>query len=158
MAAFVLSFLFGGVMTTKYNDKKEIYALLEAFENATIARDDWKHAEHMIVALCYLEVLDLAEATYKMRSGILHLLDKGFGVDLVKEMPYHETMTVFWMRTVYAYSLMNKEKTMVEKANGMIESYDKDHPLRFYSRDRLFSNEARATFVEPDLNKSTASA
>lgn len=105
----------------------------------------------MIVALCYLEEHDLATATDKMRAGIMNLLTAGFGVDQEKEMPYHETLTVFWMRAVYAYSLMHKEKTLVEKANEMIESFDKDHPLNFYTRDRLFSAEARAAFIEPDI-------
>ena len=30
-----------------------------------------------------------------MRSGILNLLQNGFKVDLTREMPYHETLTVF---------------------------------------------------------------
>ncbi len=141
-------------MIGRYKDEIEIYGLLRSFEGATVSRDAWKHAEHLVVALCYLEEYDLATATDKMRSGIMNLLTKGFGVDLEKEMPYHETLTVFWMRTVYAYSLMHKEKTMVEKANGLIESFDKDHPLNFYTRDRLFSAEARGAFAEPDLNVS----
>jgi hypothetical protein len=137
-------------MIGRYKNENEIYDLLRSFENATVSRDEWKHAEHMVVALCYLKEHDLASATDKMRSGIINLLTKGFGVDLEKEMPYHETLTVFWMRTVYAYSLMHKEKNLVEKANGLIESYDKDHPLKFYTRERLFSDEARSSFIEPD--------
>lgn len=134
----------------KYKTDEEIYALLRSFEEAIISRDDWKHAEHLVVALCYLETNDLDAATSKMREGILNLL-RGFGVDLTKEMPYHETITVFWMRTAYAFSLMHKELTLVEKANGLCELFDKDHPLKFYSRDLLFSDRARAEFVEPDL-------
>jgi hypothetical protein len=139
-------------MKRKYRSEKEIYALLGSFEEATISREEWKHAEHLVVALCYLETNDLAEATVKMRNGILNLL-KGFGVDLKKEMPYHETITVFWMRTAYAYSLMQSDLTLVEKTNGLCELFDKDHPLKFYSRDLLFSDRARAEFVEPDLRQ-----
>lgn len=143
-------------MTRKYKNETEIFEVLRAFEDAAISRDDWKHAEHMVVALCYLENHDLAAATDKMRSGILKLLSSGFGLDLSKEMPYHETITVFWMRTVYAYSLMNSEKTLVEKVNGLIESFDKDHPLTFYTRERLFSDEARSAFIEPDIRPQAA--
>ena len=138
-------------MTCRYRDEHEIFELLRSFENATVSRDEWKHAEHLVVALCYLEEHDLAAATDKMRAGIMNLLTTGFGVDLSKDMPYHETLTVFWMRTVYAYSLMHKEKSLIEKANGLIESFDKDHPLNFYTRDRLFSDEARAAFIEPSV-------
>lgn len=139
-------------MLRKYRSEKEIYELLRSFEERTISREEWKHAEHLVVALCYLETNDLAEATAKMRNGIFNLL-KGFGVDLKKEMPYHETITVFWMRTAYAYSLMQSDLTLVEKANGLCELFDKDHPLKFYSRELLFSDRARAEFVEPDLRQ-----
>lgn len=138
-------------MLSKYKNEKEIFELLESFENATISRDDWKHAEHLVVALCYLERHDLAEATARMRSGILNLLENGFGVDLSKEMPYHETITVFWMRTVYAFSLMRRELSLLEKANSLCEMFDKDHPLKFYSRELLFSDRARSEYVGPDL-------
>ena len=138
-------------MLRKYNDEKEIYALLNSFEEATIARDKWKHAEHLVVALCYLERHDLEAATDKMRSGILHLLEKGYGLDLTKEMPYHETITVFWMRTAYAFALMHKELTFVEKVNKLCRMFDKDHPLKFYSRELLFSDRARSEYVGPDL-------
>ena len=125
-------------MLRKYKNEKEIHALLRSFEDATITREEWKHAEHLVVALCYLEENDLESATAKMRSGILHLLEKGYGLDLTKEMPYHETITVFWMRTAYAFSLMHKELSFVEKANSLCELFDKDYPLKFYSRELLF--------------------
>jgi hypothetical protein len=137
-------------MLRKYENEEEIYELLESFETGTIARDRWKHAEHLVVALCYLRNNTLEEATTKMKAGIFGLL-KAFGVDLEKEMPYHETITVFWMRTAYAYMLMNEDLSFVEKANGLCELYDKDHPLKFYSRELLFSDRARAEYVEPDL-------
>lgn len=137
-------------MLRKYKNESEIYDLLHSFETGTIARDEWKHAEHLVVALCYLKDDTLDGATAKMRAGIFNLL-RAFGVDLEKEMPYHETITVFWMRTAYAYMLMNEDLSFVEKANGLCELYDKDHPLKFYSRELLFSDRARAEFVEPDL-------
>ena len=138
-------------MLRKYKDEKEIYALLSSFENATIPRDDWKHAEHLVVALCYLEHHDLDTATERMRRGILKLLEIGFGVDLSKEMPYHETITVFWMRTAYAFSLTHKDLSFLEKANRVCEMFNKDYPLNFYSRELLFSDRARAEYVGPDL-------
>ena len=75
-----------------------------------------------------------------------------FGVDLSKEMPYHETLTVFWMRTIFDFLESQKEKSFVETANKMLEVCgDKDLPLKYYSRDFLFSDVARKNFVEGDL-------
>ena len=138
-------------MLREYKNEKEINALLSSFEDATVSRDDWKLAEHLVVALCYLERHDLETATERMRSGILNLLVKGFGVDLSKEMPYHETITVFWMRTAYAFALMHKELSFVEKVNKLCGMFDKDHPLKFYSRELLFSDRARSEYVGPDI-------
>ncbi len=136
----------------RYESEKEIYEVIRGFEDATIARDKWKHAEHLTVALHYLLLHDIETATAKMRSGIFKLLET-FGVDMSKEMPYHETLTVFWMRTVAEFNNSKNGTPFLDKANELVASYDKDYPLRFYSRECLFSDEARATFVESDLDK-----
>lgn len=136
---------------SRFKTEEEIAKIVSTFEDATIARENWKHAEHLIVALVYLEDHDLAGATEKMRTGIFNLLTNGFGIDLEKEMPYHETLTVFWMRTVFAFSLMHKDMPLLERANSLVEAFDKNYPLEFYSREILFSDAARGSFVEPDI-------
>ena len=135
----------------KYSTEKEITDLVRSFEEATISRDEWKHAEHLIVALHYLSHYDADTAYTKMRGGIHKLLVKGFGVDLSKEMPYHETITVFWMRTVASFLANSNGSSLPEKVSEMVLRYDKEYPLRFYSRELLFSDEARARFIEPDI-------
>lgn len=134
----------------RYKSESGIIAVVNGFEAATISRDAWKHAEHLTVALYYLSEHDIDIATEKMRSGILKLL-AAFGVDLTKEMPYHETLTIFWMRTVADFNASVNGASLLEKANDLVATYDKDYPLRFYSRDRLFSDKARARFVDGDL-------
>ena len=86
-----------------------------------------------------------------MRSGILNLLENGFKVDLRNEMPYHETITLFWMRTVAEYNASKNGASLLEKANEVAYKWDKDYPLKFYSRELLFSDEARSKFVDADL-------
>jgi len=73
-------------MLRKYKNEGEIYELLESFETGTIAREKWKHAEHLVVALCYLKDDTLEGATAKMRAGIFKRLE-AFGLNLEKEMP-----------------------------------------------------------------------
>lgn len=138
-------------MHAKYKNEDEILRVVGAFENGTIKRDEWKHAEHLLVGLYYLSHDDLPEATRRMREGIFNLL-KAFEVDLGKEMPYHETITVFWMRTVEDFRRRKNGASLVEIANELVGAFDKDYPLKFYSRELLFSEEARARFVEPDLS------
>ncbi|HEX6125410.1 MAG TPA: hypothetical protein VFZ23_08545 [Pyrinomonadaceae bacterium] len=138
-------------MTAKYEHENEILDLVRSFEDATISRDHWKHAEHLVVAIYYLTRHDLETAYGKMRDGILNLLVKGFGVDLSKEMPYHETVTLFWMKTVAEYNASENGASLLEKANEVAYKWDKDYPLKFYSRELLFSDDARGRYVDPDL-------
>ena len=135
----------------RFRNEEEIEEVVRTFEDASISRDAWKHAEHLTVALHYLSLYDMETATAKMRDGIFKLLTKGFGLDLSKEMPYHETLTVFWMRTVDGFRRSKNGSCLLDNANELIERYDKDHPLRFYSREYLFSDDARSKFVEGDI-------
>ena len=139
----------------KYKDEGEILDMVRSFEDATIAREVWKHAEHLVVALYYVTHHDFDKAVRLMRGGLFNLLVDGFNVDLTKEMPYHETLTVFWMRTVADFNRSKNGASLLEKANEVVEVYDKEYPLRFYSREYLFSDAARARFLEPDISEIT---
>lgn len=135
----------------RFTSEREIDEVVRTFEDATISRDAWKHAEHLTVALHYLCLHDIDTATEKMRSGIFKLLG-AFGVDLTKEMPYHETLTIFWMRTVADFNESKNGASMLDNANELIAKYDKDYPMDFYTREYLFSEEARVRFCEPNIN------
>ncbi len=134
----------------KYKTESEIIKIIESFESGTIARENWRHADHLLVANYYLSKNGFDAALIKMRAGIFNLL-RSFAIDLTKEMPYHETMTVFWLRTVDDFRKTKNGCSVVEFCNELVEKFDKDYPLKFYSRERLFSDEARANFVEADL-------
>lgn len=134
----------------KYNSEKEILKVVHDFETGAIRREDWQHREHLTVALYYLSHHDYDAALTKMRDGIFNLL-KAFQVDLTKEMPYHETLTIFWLKTVDDFRRTKSDSSIVEICSELTRKFDKDYPLRFYTRERLFSDEARAKFIEGDL-------
>jgi len=134
-----------------YKTEDDITNIVRAFETGTILRSDWRHAEHLTVAFYYAFHHDYETALKRMRGGIFNLLNS-FGVDLTKEMPYHETLTVFWMRTIFDLIEAQKNCSFIETANNVLEACgDKDLPLKFYSRDFLFSDEARKNYVEGNL-------
>lgn len=134
----------------KYKTEKELLEIVHKFKNGTISREDWGHAEHLIVGFYYVSNNDFETALDKMRDGIFNLL-KAFEVDLNKEMPYHETMTVFWLKTIADFFENNTENDFVKTISILIEKYDKDYPLKFYDRDVLFSDLARKEFVPQNL-------
>jgi hypothetical protein len=138
----------------KYQTDCEINDLVRRFEAGKIPRDEWKHAEHLIVALYYLyHSKSLSDAYEKMRRNLLlHL--KAIGVDFTKEMPYHETITLFWMRTVSNFIKSKNGYSIAVLTKELLETCgEKDLPLKYYSRELLFSDRARAEFVEPDLKE-----
>lgn len=135
----------------KYETETEITAVVESFERATISREDWRHAEHLTVALYYVSRHDYETSLTKMRDGIFNLL-RTFEVDLTMEMPYHETLTVFWLLTISDFADSKNDCSLLEICNELIEKFDKDYPLRFYTRERLFSDAARSKFIESDIN------
>lgn len=137
----------------KYSSEEEIESLVRSFEDASVPRDEWKHAEHLVVALYYVSHYNIVTAAVKMRGGILNLLGNGFGVDLTKEMPYHETITLFWIRVIAKFSASKNGSSLSEKVAEMIGKFDKDYSLKFYTRERLFSEHARAVFTEPDIKQ-----
>ena len=139
------------VAMKRFTNEEEISELVRAFEEAAIPREDWKHAEHLAVGLYYVLNNDKAAALTKMRGGIMNLLVNGFGLDTSKEMPYHETLTVFWIEAIAKFAAENESVSLLDKTNLLIATHDKDMPFRFYSKDHLFSKKARAEFVEPDL-------
>jgi hypothetical protein len=135
-----------------FKTEKEILDLVRKFETAAIPREDWHHREHLAVATVFpRESESLEEATKRMREGILKYLS-GIGLDLQKENPYHETLTVFWLDLIIRFIAANDKLTLLECVNKILEfGADKDFPLGFYTRDVLFSERARTEYVPPNL-------
>ena len=106
----------------------------------------------MTVALWYLVHYSGREVTARIRNGIKRF-NAAKGVLTTPTGGYHETMTLFWICIISRYLLhADAERTFVELANGMIERCgDKNLPLEYYTRERLFSLQARTSWVEPDL-------
>jgi hypothetical protein len=84
-----------------------------------------------------------------MRSNLLQFLDHHH----VDRRKYNETITIFWVELVA--DLLNQlpsDSTLVEKCNKVLESLDNAQLVfEYYSRERLFSDEARDGFVTPDI-------
>lgn len=126
----------------------EITELVQAFESCTLPRAEWKHAAHLTVALWYLRRLPRAEATDRLRRGIQRYnACQGNGVG------YHETITLAWIAVVTRFLAdCDFGQSQAALTLGLLERCgDKLYLQRFYSRGVLMSDEARRTWVPPDL-------
>lgn len=135
-----------------YKSDEEVNLLVKAFEERTLTKAEWTHAAHLRVGLYYCFHNPFGVAKNLMSDGIYRLND-AHGTLNTETSGYHETLTVFWLKTVSAFLEKNKrEKSLAVLANNLIASCgDSKLPLKYYSRELLFSTEARLNYVEPDL-------
>jgi hypothetical protein len=127
---------------------------LAAFEAAAIPSERWKHRDHVRMAFLYLRDLSFDEALSRIRAGI-RALNRANGVEDTPTEGYHETATVAWAHVIASCIVHHGRPP----ATADFESFAQANPqlcartlLRgYYTRERILSPEARATFVEPDL-------
>jgi hypothetical protein len=135
-----------------YKTDEEVKVLVKAFEERTLSKEEWTHAAHLTVGLYYCLNYPFAAAKNWMTEGILRLND-AHGTPNTETSGYHETLTMFWLLTIEEFVGKTKYETLAETANRLIACCDTKLPLKFYSRELLFSPEARARYVKPDLNE-----
>ena len=135
-----------------YKTDEEVNLLIKRFEERALPKTEWTHAAHLTVGLYYCFHHPFGVAKNLMSDGIYWLND-AHGTPNTETSGYHETLTVFWLRTVAEF-LENRwrEEGLARLANDLVASCnDTKLPLKFYSRERLFSVEARLNYVEPNL-------
>jgi len=130
----------------------QVRDLVEAFEDGTLAREEWTHAAHLTVAAWYLLWYGNGEATNRMRSAILSF-NSSQGIEQTPTSGYHETLTLFYMWSVRrCLRSLPIDGSIADLMNAVCaELDDRNIPLHYYSRDRLMSGEARRGWVRPDL-------
>ena len=135
-----------------YKTDEEVILLAKSFEERTLPKAEWTHAAHLVVGLYYCYHNPLGVAKNLMSDGIYWLND-AHGTPNTETSGYHETLTVFWLRAVADYlATAGREAGPAALANGLLAAFDDSKlPLKYYSRELLFSTEARLHYVEPDL-------
>ena len=132
-----------------YEADEEVEEVLRRFESGALSPAEFKHRQHLTVALLYLLRLPEREAHARMRDTILRFLAHhrlGAGV-------YHETITAFWLRRVRSFVRgADARRPLHELANELInECADSRLVFEYFSRELIETNEARSAWVEPDL-------
>ena len=133
-------------MDCYYKTEEEIRTLVESFEACSFHPSEFRHYQHLAVALWYVRQLPFAEATDKVKRGIRRLAET-YG-----KTGYHETITIFWVRIVSAFVAEHENESLPALANALIDKcVDKDLIGQHYSADLLASPKAKHEWVEPDL-------
>jgi hypothetical protein len=136
-----------------YHHPHEIERLVAAFLDCSLPQKEWTHFAHLTVGLWHCLHYGPSEAILRTRFGI-QTYNESCGVKMTPQGGYHETITLFYVWAIGRYlDSTGRDKPLVGLANGLLNGPlgDRQFPLEYYSRERLFSWEARIGWVEPDL-------
>ena len=144
-------------MTTEYEPRlfagdHEIRALGKGLLARTLPRDAWTHEAHLGACLWLLTERPDIDVDAEI-AGIISRFNESVGGVNDDRQGYHDSITRAYVAGVRLYLSQTEETGLAARVNAMLLSDvgRRDWPLRFYSRELLFSVPARRGFVEPDL-------
>lgn len=136
-----------------YKTAEEVIILIKKFEECTLSKSEWTHEAHLTIGLYYCLRFPFGEVLNCLRSRI-RWLNELHGIPNNDTSGYHETLTVFWLMTIKKFLKISRHYNIADLANHLIEICgDRQLPLRYYSRELLFSAIARRHHVLPDLDR-----
>ena len=136
-----------------FTSDTEVERLGEGLIACTLARSDWTHEAHLGATTYLLLKRPEIDLDAELPMIIRRFNESVGGVNSDTE-GYHETITRVFLHGVRLFvSEAHTSEPVHELVNELLLSPmgRRDWPLRFYSRERLFSVGARRAFVSPDL-------
>ncbi|MFN2454393.1 MAG: hypothetical protein ABR577_09255 [Pyrinomonadaceae bacterium] len=131
----------------EYKTLADIEELVRKFESCELPVSEFKHRQHITVALWYLKHFAPQEAAERMRRRLRRLLNH------YNLQGYNETLTLFWMRRIKKaldeFGTENFDAIIV--AGVLAACGDSQLVYDYYSKERISSEEARESWIEPDL-------
>jgi hypothetical protein len=131
----------------------EIETLVARFERCEVSHAEWRHREHLLVALAYIARLGAEAGGARFCDG-LRRLNASHGTPELLDRGYHETITFFFIRKIGAIvAAAPPGAPLAALAADVIGALgDFRGAVRLhYSRERIMSWEAKRGWVEPDL-------
>lgn len=131
-----------------YRTVTEIEEVVHRFEECSYTPEEFVHEKHLTVAAVYFVRFDGAVAWERMRSGLRKFISHH------GKNAYHETITEFWLSLV-EHAIregMPADRDVVARVNQVVRRFrDKNMIYAHFSRERLATPDAKASWLEPDL-------
>jgi hypothetical protein len=130
----------------------QVDRLARAFCDCTLPKAEWTHHAHLRVGLWHLLRYPPGEALERLRDGIRRY-NVACGVANTGTSGYHESITRFYVWVIARFlDAAGRTRPADELAEELVwQCGDKGLPLRYWSKERLLSAEARLGWLEPDL-------
>jgi len=123
--------------------------LFRRFCDRSLPRSQWTHEAHLGVCWAALDTRQPATALAFLRDQIRSYNEATGGANTPTS-GYHETLTAYFVHAVAELRADTIDEVLAAPRCR------REAPLRHWSRDRLFSRQARATWVDPDLEPLTS--
>ena len=135
-----------------FTDDAAIVHLGEGLVACTLAREEWTHEAHLAACLYLLTRRPDIDVDGQI-AGIISRFNESVGGVNDDHNGYHDTITRAYVAGVRGFLRDRRGGALSAEVNTLLasETGSRDWPLRFYSRELLFSIRARRGFVEPDL-------
>jgi len=136
-----------------FSSDADIEHVGERFLARSLPKEEWTHEAHLATTTWLLlrrPEIDLDERL----PDLIRSYNESVGGVNNDTQGYHDTITRAFLAGVRLFlSEADLKAPLHELVNELLLSPmgRRDWPLRFYSRDRLLSVEARRAFVEPDV-------
>ena len=144
-------------MTTEYSPRlferdEDISAIGAGLLACTLPREAWTHEAHLGACLWLLSERPDIDVDAEI-ADIIRRFNESVGGVNDDTQGYHDSITRAYVAGVRLFLSETTATGLAERVNAMLLSDvgRRDWPLRFYSRELLFSVPARRGFVEPDL-------
>lgn len=144
-------------MTTEFTPRlferdEEIRAIGVELLACALPREAWTHEAHLGACLWLLTERPDIDIDAEIGTIIRRFNESVGGVNDDRQ-GYHDSITRAYVVGVRLFLSQTAETGLAARVNAMLLSDvgRRDWPLRFYSRELLFSVPARRGFVEPDL-------
>lgn len=135
-----------------FADDETIRRIGEGMLACALPKAEWTHEAHL--STCAWLVLERPDIVPERDlPDLIRRYNESVGGVNDETQGYHETITQVMIRAVRAALARSEGRGLVERVNALLLADEgrRDWPLRFYSRERLFSKDARLGWVEPDL-------
>jgi hypothetical protein len=117
---------------------------IHAFETCSL--DEFHHRDHVRLAWLYLRRYPVLEALQRFTQGLIR-----FAANAGKPGLYHETITWAYLFLIHERMAADEEWESFAERNPDLMTWKPSVLDRYYSKGRLLSDEARRSFVFPDL-------
>jgi hypothetical protein len=135
-----------------FTGDEQIVAIGQGVVDRTLPKAAWTHGAHFAAALWLLTRRSDLDASVHM-PGFIRAYNEATGVANTDTAGYHETITQASLRAARQFLREHPSLSLHQAVNALLESSlgKTDWLLEYWSKETLFSVQARRAWREPDL-------